>query len=301
MFIIINASLTNIFLIEGIPTRYGQAEPWKVIHNHIGRTKPSRAPDPSTKKRKRTDGRAPDTSKEIVQSAKRQRRNASDGRPPDTIKALKLTKTKTTKKPKSKKEAKSKNKARRKVLKRRRSHSSSACSSSSSVASKPTDEDGDGSYGGSEGKGSPKKRPNLKIEPRKAGKPINLGLRTIGDQSYSWSQNSCWLDTSTELIYIALSQGLDGRAWDEFSALFTDIPKTAALLPLEKALSDRKNVMLHAKHLDPHVLREHLSLQRDKLRKDLQSRKVINSTTEVQSLYVSHNSLLKERQLTNMR
>ncbi|KAF9032059.1 hypothetical protein BJ165DRAFT_1358081 [Panaeolus papilionaceus] len=57
--------------LEGAPIRYGDAEPWKVIAAHIGRTKKSRAPDPAEgKKRKRNDGRPPDTAKELLQVKK---------------------------------------------------------------------------------------------------------------------------------------------------------------------------------------------------------------------------------------
>jgi hypothetical protein len=53
-------------VLEGSKIRYGQAEPWKVTAAHIGRTKPSRAPQPDEKKRKKNDGRPP-TAPEIQQ------------------------------------------------------------------------------------------------------------------------------------------------------------------------------------------------------------------------------------------
>ncbi|KAJ6523218.1 hypothetical protein DFH09DRAFT_1047292 [Mycena vulgaris] len=56
--------------IAGIPIRYGQAESWKVIAQIMGRTKPSRAPDASSSKRSKNDGRAPDTSAELLGSSK---------------------------------------------------------------------------------------------------------------------------------------------------------------------------------------------------------------------------------------
>ena len=93
-----------------------------------------------------------------------------------------------------------------------------------------------------------------------------------------------------EMIYISLSQGLAGEALEEFSALFTGMPKATALLPLHKALSDRHNVMLHADDLDPSVLRDHLSSQRDRLRKELHAKKVIDSAIRFQSLYVSYHT-----------
>jgi hypothetical protein len=47
--------------------RYGQAEPWKVVASKIGRTKPSRSEVYSDKKRKKNDGRPPDTNAELLQ------------------------------------------------------------------------------------------------------------------------------------------------------------------------------------------------------------------------------------------
>jgi hypothetical protein len=79
--------------LAGIRTHYGEKEPWKVLADNIGRTKNSRAPDPSAKKRKRNDGRAPDTSKEILKKPTKRKKVNNDGRPPDTVKALKLTKS----------------------------------------------------------------------------------------------------------------------------------------------------------------------------------------------------------------
>ncbi|KAJ7017996.1 hypothetical protein C8F04DRAFT_978179 [Mycena alexandri] len=53
--------------IVGVPIRHGQAEPWKVIAQHIGRTKPGRAPNAANSRRKlKNDGRPPDTSAELL-------------------------------------------------------------------------------------------------------------------------------------------------------------------------------------------------------------------------------------------
>ncbi|KAJ7884343.1 hypothetical protein B0H14DRAFT_2564400 [Mycena olivaceomarginata] len=47
-----------------------EAEPWKVISQQIGRTKPSRAPEISSSQHKKNDGRPPDTSAELLGSSK---------------------------------------------------------------------------------------------------------------------------------------------------------------------------------------------------------------------------------------
>ncbi|KAF8173113.1 hypothetical protein BJ912DRAFT_859605, partial [Pholiota molesta] len=56
--------------IKGQPIRYGTAEPWKVLAEKLGTTKPSRADNPENKKRKKNDGRPPDTVKELMKDKK---------------------------------------------------------------------------------------------------------------------------------------------------------------------------------------------------------------------------------------
>jgi hypothetical protein len=59
-----------IQFIEGIPIQHGQPERWKVIAQNIGRTKPTRASRPEDKKRKKNDGRPPDTKDELLKPMK---------------------------------------------------------------------------------------------------------------------------------------------------------------------------------------------------------------------------------------
>jgi len=54
------------YISAGIPIRYGAPEPWKAKAVAIGRTKPSRAPKLDDKKRKKNDGRPPDTIKDLL-------------------------------------------------------------------------------------------------------------------------------------------------------------------------------------------------------------------------------------------
>jgi len=58
--------IPNKVSIEGVPIRYGQPEPWKVVAAQIGRTKPTRATQSQEKRRKKNDGRPPDTIKDLV-------------------------------------------------------------------------------------------------------------------------------------------------------------------------------------------------------------------------------------------
>ncbi|PPQ88302.1 hypothetical protein CVT25_012365 [Psilocybe cyanescens] len=59
--------------IDGILIRYGAPEPWKGTAGKIGHTKPSRAIDPQEVKRKKNDGRPPDTIKELTKTVKNQK------------------------------------------------------------------------------------------------------------------------------------------------------------------------------------------------------------------------------------
>jgi hypothetical protein len=43
-------------IIGGVPIRYGQAEPWKVVAAQIGRTKLTHTTQPQDKKHKKNDG-----------------------------------------------------------------------------------------------------------------------------------------------------------------------------------------------------------------------------------------------------
>jgi hypothetical protein len=77
---------TNYFS-EGIPIRYRRPEAWKVIAAEIGRTKPTCAEKPNEKKRKKNDGRPPDTIKELLNKSTNQ---TLRGVPRETEKLRKL-------------------------------------------------------------------------------------------------------------------------------------------------------------------------------------------------------------------
>ena len=67
---------------------YGKAEHWKAVAAEIGRTKPSRAPAAQARRRKKNDGRPPDTSAELLKS-KRPKRGPAGA--PKTIPAQRIT------------------------------------------------------------------------------------------------------------------------------------------------------------------------------------------------------------------
>jgi hypothetical protein len=181
-------------LLEGIPTRYGEAEPWKVQANKIGRTKPTRAGKPEDRKR-----------------------NKNDGRPPDTIKDLLL-------KAKSKK--------------------------------------------------APQDPPSKTSEKKKK---VSFCAKIVGQApNYPWNKNSCWLDTSLQLLYVAIQ-----KVPREFTNISEALPKDSALREVLATLLER-----HA--LDPQgeSMSAILRGQRDNIRKLLKKKKAIKSVTQFESLFV---------------
>ncbi|KAK0184170.1 hypothetical protein F5146DRAFT_1125905 [Armillaria mellea] len=71
----------NVAALVGSPIRYGRAEPWKVYAETIGRTKPSRAPQPIVSRRKKIDGRPPDTRQELHR-ANSKKSQVNESKPP---------------------------------------------------------------------------------------------------------------------------------------------------------------------------------------------------------------------------
>lgn len=271
----------------GIPIRYGQAEKWKTVRKIIGRTKPSRAHDIATKKRKRNDGRAPDTSKEILLSERPNKRhkNTNDGRPPDTIKALRLRKTW--------KQATTKKSVKRRAKKKAESIPSLTSTEESSSSS---DSDHTVPYALTESSDSDRvedDKEDERVTSPSADPSQPLACQVFGPQSYAWAQNSCWLDTSMQLLYIALSTtgGLD-----EFSELCQNLPKHSAILVLHEALNSRRDLMRLPTILSAQDVVQQLRFQRQKLRSELQRRRITQGPlNSYQSLWVRHYCLAQVR------
>ena len=58
--------ISTLYYLGGVSIRYGAPEYWKTKAAILGRTKPSRAPNPEEKRRKKNDGHPPDTVKELL-------------------------------------------------------------------------------------------------------------------------------------------------------------------------------------------------------------------------------------------
>lgn len=98
-------------------------------------------------------------------------------------------------------------------------------------------------------------------------------------QSYVWQGNSCWLDTSLQMLYITLQ--FSGTA--EFHSVFNPLPQESALQQLNKTLTARINLSnnLVAQQVST-ALREH----RHVLRRFLKSIKAIKTLSSFDPLLV---------------
>jgi len=183
-----------MYLLEGNLIRYGEPERWKKTAEKIGRTKPSRAPDSAARKRKKNDGRPPDTKKELFKSS--------------------LSSSKSKKKVEF-----------------------------SDVES---------------GQTSP-----------------------VGHPSYPWQDNSCWLDTSLELLFIALT-----RNFDEFMNLVPNLNQSSehGLQYIAEGFVERRVLGTSPAN---GIVTKSLQHFRNGLRKALAAEKVIKNITGAEALWVS--------------
>ncbi|KIM36003.1 hypothetical protein M413DRAFT_32045 [Hebeloma cylindrosporum] len=147
---------------KGTPIRYGAPEPWKVKAAAIGRTKPSRAPRPEEKKRKKNDGHPPDSVKELLLAPTTKLTVPKPPKPmiKELLTAPKLQVT----------------------------------------------------------------APKLLTAPIKPA-PAPPGFQ-FGPASYPWKDNSCWLDASLEVLYVAIE-----RDFPEFCDTFRSLDPDSKLEP----------------------------------------------------------------------
>jgi hypothetical protein len=101
-------------------------------------------------------------------------------------------------------------------------------------------------------------------------------LITFGPPSYPWDANSCWLDTSLELLFFATM-----RNFDEFTSLFDSVPKTTGLYAFFTTLNSRR--LLENNDDDT---TQALRKQRNDLRMVLHQERAIDNVDSNQSLSV---------------
>ena len=206
------------YILAGIPIRYGAPEPWKAKAAAISRTKPSRAPKPDEKKRKKNDGRPPDTVNELLTAPTE--KSAVPKPPKPTIKDLLAATAKSAPPPPSK---------------------------TAPVKSAPP-------------------------PPPKKGQKFEFG-----PPSYPWMDNSCWLDASLEVLYVAIEND-----FPDFCSLFESLDPDVGLGAFYTAIYDRLSLNPAQKDISAH-----LASQRDQLRLCLHEKKLIDHIDRPESAVVS--------------
>ena len=177
----------TFYYLGGVPIRYGAPESWKAKAATLGRTKPSRAPNPEEKRRKKNDGRPPDTVKELL--------------------------------------------------------------------------------------GRPNGKEFAKVNPA----PKVMKKFDLGPPAYPWSTNSCWLDVSLQVLYMAVT-----RDFSEFKTVCEPLNPDVALGALYAIFRDRFDLDFKEENLSAI-----LESQRDALRAFLHKKKIIKSLNDPESAVVS--------------
>ena len=155
----------------------------------LGRTKPSRAPKPEERRRKKNDGRPPDTVKELL--------------------------------------------------------------------------------------GRPRSRKVVEVN----SAPITSNKPNLGPPAYPWSGNSCWLDVSLQVLYMAVT-----RDFNEFRTVCDPLDLDIALGALYAIFRDRFDFDLDFEEKTSSAI---LNLQRDSLRVFLHGKNIISSLNNPESAVVS--------------
>jgi len=176
-----------------------------VVKEIYGTTKTTRAADPADSKRKKNDGRPPDTVKELLMPGK----------------------------------------AKKKQL-----------TLDESLSKKTT---------------GPKSKTTMKED-----LPIAPPSLSPNPPSYPWNRNSCWLDTSLQLLYVAMRSSVP-----EFRRIHGALPQGSMLRVILAGLLKRYDLD-EANKVTSAVLRG----QRDYLRKYLKRNQAIRTATGFESLFV---------------
>jgi hypothetical protein len=98
----------------------------------------------------------------------------------------------------------------------------------------------------------------------------------FGPASYRWNANSCWLDASLQVLYIAIT-----KQFDEFTGIFKSLEPGSALNVFYRVVNERFE-------LDPEEpnFTTSLGLQRDRLRIFLNEKKIIDHQDRPESAVV---------------
>ena len=101
----------------------------------------------------------------------------------------------------------------------------------------------------------------------------------FGPPSYPWDANSCWLDTSLELLFVPVM-----RNFNDFSSLFNSVPKNSGLYALYTTLNSRR-LINHDE--DDRIVTQALKKHWDALQVVLKKKGAIEDLNTRQSFMVS--------------
>lgn len=104
--------------------------------------------------------------------------------------------------------------------------------------------------------------------------------------SYPWHMNSCWLDTSLEVLFNILGEP---SALQDLGFLCSEIPETSGVLQLFKAMESQYNLQ---EDLPNSIISKELAQQRDILRAELTRRRALLTNVTFQTVMVSYIILL---------
>lgn len=122
----------------------------------------------------------------------------------------------------------------------------------------------------------------------------NLDAGNISrDQSYRWRDNSCWLDSSLQLVFQTAE-----RDWDDFSRRFSGAPLSTKLRHLHDTLAQRRRISMDG---PPENMERELSIRRDRFRQSLVEWGAARSMKSSEPSFVRHphNSSTHTERLTD--
>jgi hypothetical protein len=101
----------------------------------------------------------------------------------------------------------------------------------------------------------------------------------LGPAAYRWSENSCWLDASLQVLYIIFT-----KQYDEFNGVFQHLKQDCGLGALYETVNARVELDLEEEDVS-----DTLMSQRDQLRIFLKKKNVIEELDRPESAVVSRN------------
>lgn len=294
----------------GIQVSYGKPERWKKNIVKYGHSKRSRAPGYSGRRKYHNDGRPPDTTLQLLRSIQSDQKTFRVRIAAPRVGGTRSQAQKQARTKKTPKVIAAKKRSARKTLQGLQHQVTTPTTtnpsyggilqSTESFASPltdvvpflPSDSVPTPQIASSDAHWQRVLDPHLFIEPQVIV-PVALQpsesnqhqaeLRySQGYPSYPWSDNSCWLDTSLELIYQAIM-----RNYSCFTQAFLNINTSMSIHRLVHLLDQRRALHRDQREFDLQHSRQVLTFLRDHFRTLLYELRIINSKTTPQPVFVS--------------